>query len=125
MKNPQSFKGMILASIVMLAVLSFGCKKEIEAVADCLGQTASLNFDHTISTTDSKQATLTVMYSGDFVLQNSVNWSFGDGNSQNTSTTSTTHAYASPGTYEATAKVTIKKGSESCTFDLKETITIK
>ena len=119
MKN-SLFKAMLFIAVFGLT----SCEKEIEGIINCLGEATGLNFDHSISSADPKVVTLTVMYSGDFTLQNTVQWDFGDGKKLTTSTTSTTHTYSASGTYTAKAITTVKKGDKSCEFENMETIII-
>ncbi|TNF45045.1 MAG: PKD domain-containing protein [Cytophagales bacterium] len=111
-------------SIFLMLFLFSGCKKDLESIVDCLGESVSFKFDHSISSSNAKEATLTVMYSGSFSLQNTVEWDFGDGKKLTTSSTTTTHTYANPGNYTAKAFVTIKKGGETCNLELTESIVI-
>ena len=118
-------KLLALVFLFTLSIFSFSCKDDdVENVINCLGESTAFRFDHTLGASDPKVVTLTVSYSGGFALDNTITWEFGDGRSQTANGTTINHTYTSSGTFQAIAKVTIRRGDSFCSYDLPETIVI-
>lgn len=115
-------KTLLFIAFIFLAFVS--CDKEAASVADCLGENLLLSIDHEISADNTKKVDFTVKYYGtDHTLDNSVQWDFGDGATQTATGKTVSHLYTTNGNYTAKAKVSLNGGS--CSYELKENVTVE
>lgn len=105
------------------AVVILSCGKE-DDILDCFAQSVLLNVHHSTSGDNPKQVNFNVSYSGDHSLDGNVQWDFGDGTGvQNVNGVTANHIYANAGSYQVKAVVAINGGS--CSYDLKESVTVE
>lgn len=102
---------LILGVMVAFLMLS-SCKKE-EKILDCYGEAVKASVLVTVNTTNPKQVTTEVKYSGDKKVTN-VQWEFGDGITVTTTGLTSTHTYTAAGSYTVRARVTLNKETVSC-----------
>ncbi|PBJ10996.1 PKD domain-containing protein [Flavobacterium sp. ACN6] len=114
-----------IAKVLMLiaaVLISNSCSKhDDEVIIDCLAESFFVKLHNSTDAANPKLMNYSVEYSGTGTLVG-VKWTFGDG------TTGTgavvTHTYATAGTYEAKAEVTVKKDGAECTSVPKRTVTV-
>ncbi|RUT69912.1 PKD domain-containing protein [Flavobacterium cupreum] len=115
-----------LTTILMLTLVFFmtnSCSKhDDEVIIDCLAESIYIKLHNSTDAVNPKLMNYSVEYTGTGTLS-AVKWNFGDG-STGTGTT-VAHIYASPGTYEAKADVTVKKNGSECTSSPKRTVTVE
>lgn len=111
----------ILVMAIFVFTLSSCVKRDAEDIVDCVGQSLLTIFNHQASTTNSHEITFSVTHSSDPQVQ-SVNWNFGDGNSQTVNSTSVTHTYINTGTYQVNFTVKLSNG---CSYDKSKSITVQ
>jgi len=114
----------IIYLFLFLIVFSMvnSCRKEEEAIVNCLGESILTSLKHQTSTSNVKQIDLEIGYSGDKAVT-SINWDFGDGNKTTTTVRTTSHTYATAGTYEVKADVNLDNGK--CTVSPKRSVTVE
>jgi PKD repeat protein len=112
------FFGFIL--IVLLSCNS----DDAENTINCLFAGADFDVNHSIDPDNSLMVNFTVDYDGEFNLDNSVDWDFGDGTTQTLSGTQASHEYSSPGNYSVKVKPTIRDGGAFCTPELTENVSV-
>ena len=93
----------------------------LEESLDCIAEFILVDIDYNASSTNVKEITLTVNYSGSYSMSN-IEWDFGDGSTG--SGNPATHTYAAPGNYDVSATVTLDNGDVDCTTDVGENITV-
>lgn len=117
--------------LLFLCVLSFSsCKKDdniVASVIDCAFEW-DLFFHLSESVPDATNplnVEFTVTYTGTEALNHTVKWNFGD-NSSETSGTTVTHEYATPGDYTVKANLTIDQTGKDnfCYHTITKTITV-
>ena len=127
--NHQIFTIMKKILIVMLvsAFLFFdtGCKKAIEDGIDCVIESmfAVIHADVDSNNPKLMHFKFSIVTSDGLILDHSLHWDFGDGNSV-TADTLTDHEYGSTGSYDVKVSYTLRKGSESCSTSKTKNITI-
>ena len=102
---------------------NISCKKNQEDTIDCLVERVRVHIDHTVNAQDPKTINFEITYLGEYKIDNSIKWDFGDGHVE-TGDTTVNHTYSGPGTFHANAEVTIRNGDAWCTYELEETVTI-
>lgn len=109
---------------LLSAVFALGaCSKDDgENALDCLADAIYVDVHHSASAENPRIINLNVSYDGDNTLDNTIEWDYGDGNTQTVTGASTSHTYSQPGTYTVKASVSVNNGS--CTHGVKETVTI-
>lgn len=117
-------KKLILICLTLTFGLSSqGCKKTLESIVDCAGESALVGIHATADATDPKLFNVSVTYSGSNKVS-SVEWQFGDGSTATTTTLATIHTYAAAGSYELKANVKIDHSGGSCSTEPKRTVTV-
>ncbi|UQA73898.1 PKD domain-containing protein [Sphingobacterium siyangense] len=106
----------------LIAVSSCGDKVE-KSVVDCFGQSILVDVDHKASESNASKIDFNITYTGKQTVDNAVRVDFGDGTVQDFTGRDASHTYTKAGTYTAIAKVGLNNGH--CSFDIKETVTIK
>lgn len=96
--------------------------KEEKSVVDCLGDAILTSIDHSASAQNSSLINFEVKYSGNYILDSTVKWDFGDGKQQTGTGKTISHTYTAPGTYHVIGKVSVNNGG--CIHDVKETVVI-
>ena len=109
-----------LSAIVFLMSV-FGCGNDVsENIVDCVGQSLLVNVHHSVQ--DGKTVHFNVSYSGEHSLKNAIIWDYGDGIKETVNGVTTSHTYSQAGTY--TANATVSLVNPSCTFQVKEVVTV-
>jgi len=117
-------KSILKISIITLIVslVAVSCSKDDAAkVLSCLGEAAVTEIHHNTDSSDPMKVNFEAEYLGDYTVE-SVKWEFGDGSSGTGTTTS--HTYATAGTYEMKVTVNLKEGKKTCSFTKDKSITI-
>lgn len=120
-------KNLILVlAVVCIVFVGFysSCSSDSERIVDCITEQINLKLSHSLDTQNQKKSFYTVRYTGSLLLNNTIQWDFGDGQKATLSGTTAEHIFTSAGKYTVKAKVTLNKGSSSCTTTLETTITI-
>jgi|GEM_PF-384180 len=119
-----------ITAILMLTMVFFmsnSCSKhDDEAIVDCFGDSILTELKHTADGTNPKIINYSIQYSGSNTVT-SVKWTFGDGTPAQTVSSATgavSHTYASAGTFEVKADVTLSKSGGSCTVSPKKSVTV-
>lgn len=100
------------------------CSDKVEdSVVDCFGQSILVDVVHKTSESNASKIDFNITYAGKQTIDNAVRWDFGDGTVQDFTGRDASHTYTKAGTYTAIAKVRLNNGH--CSFDIKETVTIK
>lgn len=111
-----------LPILLVSLFLFISCGKDTaEDIVDCMGQSLFSSVHHTFSTSDAREITFSVTHSDEPKIK-SVDWNFGDGNSQKVNSESISHTYSAAGTFEVKATIHL---SNSCSFDKSKSITIE
>lgn len=108
----------LLLFVLLFANLS-SC--DLEESLDCIGEFIMMDIDYIESSTNVKEITLTVNYSGDYNMTD-IEWDFGDSNMGTGNPA--VHTYAAPGTYNVSATITLDNGEVDCTTDITEEINV-
>lgn len=112
---------------IALFIVSFfplsGCKKAMESAVDCIGESFFVSLKTVANADNPKIVNLEVHYSGSHTFT-SVNWTYGDGATAESTTTSTQHTYTTAGSYTVKASVSIQKNGSTCTSDHTKVIVI-
>ncbi|QBQ41338.1 PKD domain-containing protein [Sphingobacterium psychroaquaticum] len=108
----------------LLALTTWSCsKKDADKVVDCFGQSLLVDVHHSPVSGEPSRINYSVKYVGEHELNTVIKWNYGDGTPvQNVTGTTSSHTYAKAGTYTAIATVSLD--GASCSFDIKETVTI-
>ena len=109
--------------ISFLTLLSCS-SSDTENIISCLFEGTNLRITSTTSSTNSKEVSFTLTYTGDETLDNSIIWDFGDGTTGTFSGTTTTHVYMASGTYKVVAKPTLRNVDAFCSVSKEKDITI-
>lgn len=110
---------------LLLFILLLGsCKKAAESAVDCFGESLLTSVHVMVSSTNAKQVTTEVRYGGTKTISG-IKWEFGDGSTASTTERTSTHVYATPGSYTVTARVTFSNGTSSCEVDPTRTVNIQ
>lgn len=109
--------------IATLASFGTGCKKTSESALDCFAQSLLVSVKATTDAGNAKLVHLEAVYSGDLQVK-SVVWEYGDGTPAVTGTATTTHTYAAAGSFTVKAKISLVKGSSTCTPEPTKAVTI-
>lgn len=120
-----------IATIFILALVFFisnSCSKhDDEAIVDCFGESLLVSLKHSADGTNAKLINYSIEYGGSNTVS-SVKWTFGDGTpaqTVNSATGAVSHTYATAGTFEVKADVTLGKGGGgSCTVSPKKNVTV-
>ena len=114
-------------AIIAIIGLSFNysCKKDSETVVDCLADIAYIHLNHSIDPNNANKAILEVTYSGEYALDNTIHWDFGDGKTQSLEGAKVEHTYSASGKYTVKADVITRDGDAYCGHELHETVDIK
>ncbi|WP_336517773.1 PKD domain-containing protein [Pollutibacter soli] len=115
----------------LLALVAFGifisspisCKKDTDDVIDCIAEAAITSLDAAVDNTNPKLVAFKVEYSGTRTIKK-IEWQFGDGGTDNTTTLNTTHIYNTAGTYTAKAKVFLSHGGDQCEAEPTKGVTV-
>jgi len=101
---------------VSITVMS-SCKEITEDIIDCTIESAFLSVHSEADATDQKLIHFEFRNnsSGDFILDPSIHWDFGDGETITTTDPKPDHTYADSGPYHIVASYTLRRGSASCT----------
>ena len=94
-----------------------GCKDIVEDIIDCTIESAFLSVHSEIDVSNQKLVHFEFRNnsSGDFTLDPSIHWDFGDGQTTTSTNLKPDHTYANSGTYHVVASYTLRRGSASCT----------
>jgi hypothetical protein len=112
-----------LFSIAVFLLMQGACQKSTESVVDCIAESFFVSVKYKPDTSSSKKINFEVNYSGANTVQ-SVEWIYGDGNTEKVNGTTATHTYTNAGPYTVKAKVLITKGSTTCTPEPEKSITV-
>lgn len=127
--KPQKMKQIIPA--ILLASILFiesGCKKVVEDIIDCTIESALLSIHDEVDGTNPKLVHFEFINNdtgGDFTLDSTINWDFGDGNTTSSTGLKTDHIYSNKGNYKVTASYTLRRGSATCTGYKEDDVTIE
>ena len=105
---------------IVIAVFIFSmprCKEIVEDVIDCTVESAFLSVHSEADASNQKLIHFEFRNnsSGDFILDPSIHWDFGDGQTITTTNLKPDHTYVNSGTYHVIASYTLRRGSASCT----------
>ncbi len=112
-----------LGIITVLVAVGFSCSKAAKDAIDCLAEALLVSMSHSTDAANSKKINFVINYSGTYTVS-SVQWDYGDGQSQTITGLTATHTYAAAGTYTVKTKVTVKNGSSNCTVEPTKTVVI-
>jgi len=107
----------------ILLALNSSCRRDTEDVIDCVTEAFFVGLTHSVDPGDSKKINFQINYSGAYAVT-SVDWDYGDGNSESINGTTAVHTYQQAGSFTVRAKVNIKNGSATCTIEPEKTITV-
>ncbi len=112
---------LILTGIILL---SLSCRKAVENVIDCLFEGGYITIEHSANAGNSKIITFTLTYDGEYSLENTVTWNFGDGSPEVTGNKTITKTYENAGTYDVQAHWKVTHKHESCSSTKSKKITV-
>ncbi len=116
-----------ITTILVFALVFFtnnSCSKSDDAaIIDCVGEGIVTELKHSVDPANAYKINYSIEYGGSNTVS-SVNWTFGDGKSETTTGKTVSHTYATAGTFEVKADVSIAKSGGSCTVSPKKSITI-
>ena len=120
-------KVLVLIVIAVYVTVMHGCKEITEDIIDCTVESAFLSVH---SETDASNQKLVHFEfrnnsSGDFILDPSIHWDFGDGQTITTTNLKPDHTYVNSGTYHVVASYTLRRGSASCTGTKEHDVTVQ
>ena len=119
----RNTKLLVVVCLLSLFTLS-GCDEDIFTAKDCSTIGLLLDITHTVGS-DERTVNFSISYSGEYTLESSVEWDFGDGTMQNLSGTSAQHTYGASGSFTASAKVTLSGSSiGSCPKTIVEQVVL-
>jgi len=114
MKSPLKYLWVVIA--VYLAIMP-SCREIAEDIIDCSIESAFLSVHSEADAADQKLIHFEFRNnsSGDFILDPSIHWDFGDGQTITTTDLKPDHTYVDSGTYHVVASYTLRRGTASCT----------
>jgi len=113
---------------VSFLFIETGCKKVIDDVIDCSLESTLLSIDAKIDTSNTKLVYFEFINdntTGDFTLDQQIDWNFGDGKTATSTNNKVEHTCTYATDFKVTANYTLHKGSASCTGQKEKTVTIK
>lgn len=116
-------KRLLYILLASACISQTSCKKTLESIVDCAGETAFKSVHSTIDGTNAKLAHLEARYSGSHSF-NSVTWDFGDGKTDTKTAKTIDHLYTAAGTYTVKAKIKIVNGKSNCESTVTKTVVI-
>lgn len=118
------FAVFIMASVFMGGFYSCS-SDDTENVIDCLFEPVNFSVKHVATPGSTKEIVFTLSYSGEYNLDQEVEWNFGDGTTMKISGTQATHTYAVAGVYKVVIKPTVRNGDAYCTPSLDRNINVE
>lgn len=124
-KNTKMKKLLILLLLPILILSDISCKKAIDDVLDCIGESLFVVVHADLDSINPKLMHFEFVYNPreGFELETSINWNFGDGHAVVGATT-IDHEYENTGNYDAIVSYTLKKGSGTCSSNSTKHIVI-
>lgn len=92
------------------------CNADDYKIVNCFGEALAVDISYSIPDGNPKTRNFNVAYDGDYTLNNTIKWNYGDGTEQTVSGPEASHTYPQAGNYTAIATITID--DTSCSFDL-------
>jgi len=123
----------LLIAIAIISVFFLSqtaCKKTadvIEEEIDCTVDSWFLHINGDADAGNSKLFHFTFVNddsSGDYTLDNEINWDFGDGSIETSQGLTINHTYANTGSYTVKGSYTLNKGSKSCSSHKEKAINV-
>ncbi len=113
---------------VSFLFIETGCKKVIDDAIDCSLESILLSIDARVDTSNTKLVHFEFINdntTGDFTLDQQIDWNFGDGETATSTNNKVDHTYTYATDFPVTANYTLHKGSASCTGQKEKTVTVK
>lgn len=104
-----------------------GCKDVIDDAIDCILESAFLKIQADVDGSNPKLVHFEFINNdteGSFVLNQNINWDFGDGSTATSTNNKVDHTFNSTGDFTVVATYTLQRGSASCTGTKEKTVTI-
>ena len=120
-------KVIVLIVIAVYVTVMPGCEEITEDIIDCTVESAFLSVHSETDATNQKVVHFEFRNnsSGDFKLDPSIHWDFGDGQTITTTNLKPYHTYINSGTYHVVASYTLRRGSASCTGTKTHDVTVQ
>jgi len=120
-------KNIVLIVIAVYVTVMPACKEITEDIIDCTIESAELSVHSEADEPNPKKIHFEFRNnsSGDFKLDPSIHWDFGDGQTITTTNLKPYHTYATSGTFHVVASFTLRRGDASCTGTKKHDVDVQ
>lgn len=114
----------ILIALFLSVFMFVSCHKDdADNIADCITEGFLLSIHHSADSQNPRLINFTINYAGEYTLNNSVTWNFGDGQTATVTGMTASHTYTASGTFPV--KATVKLNGTDCSLDVHKSVNIQ
>ena len=119
----QKLQRLLVFISLAAIILTSSCKKAAESIINCIGESLLVTIQATPDSIDPKKIQFSIRYTGSLTMS-TITWDFADGTPVAEGAASTSHTYATAGSYLVLATVKLQKGSSTCVPKPQKNITV-